>query len=159
MRHRNAGFKLGRNTSHRRALLRNLTTSVIVEDRVQTTLTKAKAVRPHVEKMITLGKKGDLHSRRQALSFLQTDKAVTRLFDEVAKRYSDRQGGYLRIVRTGFQKGDGAEKAFIELLGSEHELDEKRQKRAEARAKRREEIDKAMSENPPPDGSGSSTNA
>ena len=73
MRHRNAGFKLGRNTSHRRALLRNLTTSVIVEDRVETTLTKAKAVRPLVEKMITLGKKGDLHSRRQALSFLMTD--------------------------------------------------------------------------------------
>jgi len=79
MRHRNAGFKLGRNTSHRRALLRNLVTSVIVEDRVETTVAKAKAVRPHVEKMITLGKKGDLHSRRQALSFLQTDKAVTRL--------------------------------------------------------------------------------
>ena len=156
MRHRNAGFKLGRNTSHRRALLRNLVTSVLVEDRVETTVAKAKAVRPHVEKMITLGKKGDLHSRRQALSFLMTDKAVDRLFETVAPRYGDRAGGYLRIVRTGFQKGDGAEKAFIELLGSEHELDEKRQKRAEARAKRREEIDKAMSENPPPDGSGSS---
>ena len=105
MRHRNAGFKLGRNTSHRRALLRNLVTSVIVEDRVETTVAKAKAVRPHVEKMITLGKKGDLHSRRQALSFLMTDKAVTRLFDTVAPRYGDRQGGYLRIVRTGFQQG------------------------------------------------------
>ena len=157
MRHRNAGFKLGRNTSHRRALLRNLVTSVIIEDRVETTVAKAKAVRPLVEKMITLGKKGDLHSRRQALSFLMTDDSVKRLFDTVAPRYGDRAGGYLRIVRTGFQKGDGAEKAFIELLGSEHELDEKRQKRAEARAKRREEIDKAMSENPPPDGS--STNA
>ena len=154
MRHRNAGFKLGRNTSHRRALLRNLVTSVIVEDRVETTVAKAKAVRPHVEKMITLGKKGDIHSRRQALSFLMTDSAVTRLFETVAPRYGDRQGGYLRIVRTGFQKGDGAEKAFIELLGAEQVLDEKRQKRAEARAKRREEIDKAMSENPPPDGSG-----
>ena len=149
MRHRNAGFKLGRNTSHRRALLRNLVTSVIVEDRVETTVAKAKAVRPHVEKMITLGKKGDLHSRRQALSFLMTDTAVTRLFETVAPRYGDRQGGYLRIVRTGFQKGDGAEKAFIELLGSEHELDEKRQKRAEARAKRREELDKAMAEQQP----------
>ena len=104
MRHRNAGFKLGRNTSHRRALLRNLVTSVIVEDRVETTVAKAKAVRPHVEKMITLGKKGDLHSRRQALSFLMTDKSVTRLFDTVAPRYGDRQGGYLRIVRTGFRR-------------------------------------------------------
>ena len=101
MRHRNAGFKLGRNTSHRRALLRNLVTSVLVEDRVETTVAKAKAVRPHVEKMITLGKKGDLHSRRQALSFLQTDTAVSRLFETVAPRYGDRQGGYLRIVRTG----------------------------------------------------------
>jgi large subunit ribosomal protein L17 len=91
MRHRNAGFKLGRNTSHRRALLRNLVTSVIIEDRVETTVAKAKAVRPLVEKMITLGKKGDLHSRRQALSFLMTD-AVERLFDTVAPRYGDRAG-------------------------------------------------------------------
>ena len=146
MRHRNAGFKLGRNTSHRRALLRNLVTSVLVEDRVETTVAKAKAVRPHVEKMITLGKKGDLHSRRQALSFLRTDDAVKRLFDTVAPRYGDRQGGYLRIVRTGWQKGDGADKAFIELLGSEKILDEKRQKRAETRAKRTAEAKKAMEE-------------
>jgi large subunit ribosomal protein L17 len=146
MRHRNAGTKLGRNTSHRRALLRNLVTSVIIEDRVETTVAKAKAVRPLVEKMITLGKKGDLHSRRQALSFLMTDTSVDRLFDTVAPRYGDRQGGYLRIVRTGFQKGDGAEKAFIELLGAEQVLDEKRKKRAEVNAKRREEMDKAMTE-------------
>jgi large subunit ribosomal protein L17 len=146
MRHRNAGYKLGRNTSHRRALLRNLVTSVIVEDRVETTVAKAKAVRPHVEKMITLGKKGDVHSRRQALSFLMTDSAVARLFDTVAPRYGDRNGGYLRIVRTGFQKGDGAEKAFIELVGAEQIIDEKRQKRADARAKRAEEARKAMEE-------------
>ena len=146
MRHRNAGYKLGRNTSHRRALLRNLVTSILLEDRVETTITKAKAARPHVEKLITLGKKGDLHSRRQALSYLQTREAVTRLFDTVAPRYGERNGGYLRIVRTGFQKGDGAEKAFIELLGAEQILDEKRQKRAEARAKRREEQQKAMAE-------------
>jgi len=146
MRHRNAGYKLGRNTSHRRALLRNLVTSILLEDRVETTITKAKAARPHVEKLITLGKKGDLHSRRQALSYLQTREAVSRLFDTVAPRYGDRNGGYLRIVRTGFQKGDGAEKAFIELLGAEQILDEKRQKRAEARAKRREEQQKALAE-------------
>ncbi|HWA93757.1 MAG TPA: 50S ribosomal protein L17 [Terracidiphilus sp.] len=141
MRHRNAGFKLGRNTSHRRALLRNLVTSVIVEDRVMTTVAKAKAVRPHIEKMITLGKKGDVHSRRQALSFLQTDEAVARLFDTVAPRYGDRNGGYLRIVRTGFQKGDGAEKAFIELLDAEAQLDEKRQKRAEVKAEKRKKLE------------------
>jgi large subunit ribosomal protein L17 len=146
MRHRNAGYKLGRNTSHRRALLRNLVTSILMEDRVETTVTKAKAARPHVEKMITLGKRGDVHARRQALSFLQTREAVTRLFETVAPRYGDRNGGYLRITRSGFQRGDGAEKAFIELLGAEVELDEKRQKRAEARAKRREEMQKALAE-------------
>jgi large subunit ribosomal protein L17 len=141
MRHRNAGFKLGRNTSHRRALLRNLVTSVIIEDRVLTTVAKAKAVRPLVEKMITLGKKGDLHSRRQALAFLMTDDSVKRLFDTVAPRYGDRQGGYLRIVRTGFQKGDGAEKAFIELLGAEKQLEVKKQKREEIKAKKRKELE------------------
>jgi len=146
MRHRNAGFKLGRNTSHRNALLRNLVTSVIIEDRVETTVAKAKAVRPHVEKMITLGKKGDVHARRQALSFLRTDDAVKRLFDTVAPRYGDRQGGYLRIVRTGFQKGDGAEKAFIELLGAEQQLDEKRQKRAEVKAEKRKKLEAALEE-------------
>jgi large subunit ribosomal protein L17 len=146
MRHRNAGFKLGRNTSHRRALLRNLVTSVLVEDRVETTVAKAKAVRPHVEKMITLGKKGDLHSRRQALSFLQTDQAVTRLFDTVAPRYGDRQGGYLRIIRKKFRSGDGAEVAIIELLGAEKQLDEKRQKRADVKAKKRAELEKQMEE-------------
>jgi large subunit ribosomal protein L17 len=141
MRHRNAGFKLGRNTSHRRALLRNLVTSVLVEDRVETTVAKAKAVRPHVEKMITLGKKGDLHSRRQALSFLQTDTAVSRLFETVAPRYGDRQGGYLRIVRTGFRKGDGGEKAFIELLGAEKQLEAKKQKRDEIKAEKRKKLE------------------
>ena len=146
MRHRNAGTKLGRNTSHRRALLRNLTTSVIVEDRVETTLAKAKAVRPHVEKMITLGKKGDLHSRRQALSYMMTAKSVDRLFDTVAPRYKDRQGGYLRIVRTGFQQGDGAEKAFIELLGAEKQLEVKRQKRDEIKAKKRADLEKHLEE-------------
>lgn len=147
MRHRKAGFKLGRNTSHRRATLRNLVTSIILEDRVETTVVKAKAVRPHVERLITLGKRGDLHARRQALAYLQTREAVTRLFDTVAPRYGDRNGGYLRIIRSGYHKGDGAETAFIEMLGVEKLLQEKREKRAEARAKRREEMDKAMSEN------------
>jgi large subunit ribosomal protein L17 len=146
MRHLNAGFKLGRNTSHRRALLRNLVTSVIIEDRVQTTVAKAKAVRPLIEKMITLGKKGDLHSRRQALSFLMTDASVERLFDTVAPRYGDRQGGYLRIVRAGFRQGDGGEKAFIELLGAEKQLEVKRLKRDEIKAKKRAELEKHLEE-------------
>jgi large subunit ribosomal protein L17 len=127
-------------------LLRNLVTSVIVEDRVETTVAKAKAVRPHVEKMITLGKKGDLHSRRQALSFLQTDTAVSRLFETVAPRYGDRQGGYLRIVRTGFRKGDGGEKAFIELLGAEKQLEAKAKKRDEIKAEKRKKLEAQLEE-------------
>ena len=146
MRHRNAGYKLGRNTSHRRALLRNLVTSILLEDRVETTITKAKAARPHVEKLITLGKRGDLHSRRLASSYLQTREAVTRLFDTVAPRYGDRAGGYLRIVRTGFQQGDGAEKAFIELLGAEKQLEVKRQKRLDLKSKKRAELEKQLEE-------------
>jgi len=146
MRHKVAGWKLGRNTAHRRSLLRNLVTSLIVEERIETTMPKAKAMRPHVEKMITLGKRGDLAARRLASSYLMTGEAVTKLFDTIAPRFGDRNGGYLRIVRTAWQKGDGAEKAFIELLGSEKVLDEKREKRAEARAKRVAEAKKAMEE-------------
>jgi len=146
MRHLKAGKKLGRNTSHRRALLRNLVTSLILEERIETTEPKAKAMRPHVEKMITLGKRGDVAARRLAASYLMTRAAVEKLFDTVAPRMGDRNGGYLRIIRTGWQKGDGAEKAFVELLGSEKTLAEKQQKRAEARAKRRDEAKKAMEE-------------
>src|SRR5438270_3921576 len=119
MRHKVAGWKLGRNTSHRRSLLRNLVTSLIIEERIETTLPKAKAMRPHVEKMITLGKRGDLSARRQAGSYLMTREAVSKLFDTVAPRFGDRNGGFLRIVRTGWQKGDGADEAFVELLVSE----------------------------------------
>src|SRR5947199_6471429 len=146
MRHKVAGFKLGRTTSHRRSLLRNLATSLIIEERIETTVPKAKALRPQVEKMITLGKRGDLSARRQASAYLMTREAVNKLFDTVGPRFGDREGGYLRIVRAGWQKGDGAEKAFIELLGSEKLQEEKRQKRAEARAKRVEETKKAMEE-------------
>ncbi len=146
MRHKVAGWKLGRNTSHRRALLRNLVTSIILEERIETTVPKAKAMRPQVEKMITLGKRGDLAARRQANAYLMTRAAVDKLFDTIGPRFGDRNGGFLRIVRTGWQKGDGAEKAFVELLGSEKLQEEKRQKRSEARAKRAAETKKAMEE-------------
>ncbi len=146
MRHKVAGWKLGRNTSHRRSLLRNLVTSLILEERVETTVPKAKAMRPQVEKMITLGKRGDLAARRRAGAYLMTSTAVDKLFDTIGPRFGDREGGYLRIVRSGWQKGDGADKAFIELLGSEKLQEEKRQKRAEVRAKRAEETKKAMEE-------------
>jgi large subunit ribosomal protein L17 len=144
MRHLKAGWKLGRNTSHRRALLRNLVTSLIVEERIETTITKAKAMRPHVEKMITLGKRGDVAARRLAASYLMTRESVDKLFDKVSPRMGDREGGYLRIVRTGFQKGDGAEKALVELMGAEKIVEAKKQKRAEVRAKRAAEAKKAM---------------
>src|SRR5215471_8326776 len=146
MRHKVAGFKLGRTTSHRRSLLRNLVTSLILEERIETTIPKAKALRPQIEKMITLGKRGDLAARRQAAAYVMTDEALKKLFDTLGPRFGDRQGGYVRIIRAGWQKGDGADKAFIELLGSEKILDEKRQKRAEARAKKAEETKKAMEE-------------
>lgn len=146
MRHRRAGWKLGRNTEHRRALLRNLVTSLIVEERIETTVVKAKAMRPHVEKMITLGKRGDVAARRLAASYLMTREAVAKLFDTISPRYGDRDGGYVRIIHSGFRRGDGGDLAFVELLGSEKTLDEKRQKRAEARAKRAEESRKALEE-------------
>jgi len=145
MRHKVAGYKLGRNTAHRRSLLR-MVTSVIVEERIETTIPKAKAARPLVEKMITLGKRGDLAARRQAAGYLMTDEAVVKLFDTVGPRFGDRNGGYTRIIRTGWNKGDGADKAFLELLGSEKILDEKKEKRAEARAKKAAEAKKAMEE-------------
>jgi large subunit ribosomal protein L17 len=144
MRHRVGGWKLGRNTEHRRALLRNLVTSLIVEERIETTVPKAKAMRPHVEKMITLGKQGNVAARRQAAAYLMTAEAVDKLFNTISPRFGDREGGYLRIVRTGFRPGDGGEKAFVELLGSEKLIDEKRQKRADARAKRAEDNRKAL---------------
>jgi len=146
MRHRKGGFKLGRNTSHRRALLRNLVTSIIINDRIHTTITKAKAARPLVERMITLGKNGSVHARRQALAYLMTPDSVDRLFSTVAPRYAERNGGYSRIVRTGPRKGDAGEMAYIELLGAEAELNEKAQKRAEARQRRREELQKQLEE-------------
>ena len=144
MRHKVAGFKLGRTTSHRRSMLRNLVTSLILEERIETTVPKAKAMRPIAEKMITLGKRGDLAARRLAAAYLMTNEAVVKLFDVVGPRFGDRNGGYLRIVRTGWNKGDGADKAFLELLGSEKVLDEKREKRTEARAKKAAETRKAM---------------
>ena len=140
MRHRKAGFKLQRNPSARRALLRGLASSVILRDRVITTVTKAKAVKPVVEKMITLGKRDTLHARRQAASYLQTSEAVKRLFDTLAPRFAERSGGYARIVRLGPRKGDGAEMALVEILGAELK------KRAEDRRKRREDRMKQQQE-------------
>ena len=140
MRHKYAGYKLKRPVDSRNALLRNLCTSVIDEERVITTVPKAKAVKPLVEKMITLAKQDTLHSRRQAASVLRTPAAVKKLFDTLGTRFGQRPGGYTRITRLGPRKGDGAEQAMIELVGSELV------KRAAERAKRREERLKARQE-------------
>ena len=140
MRHNRAGFKLKRDMSGRRSLLRNLVTSVIREERIITTVPKAKAAKPLVEKMITLGKQDTLHARRLAAGFLLTPDAVKKLFDKIGPRFAQRNGGYTRIVRVGFRRGDGAEQALLELVGSELV------KRAADRAKRREERLKAMRE-------------
>ena len=116
MRHRKAGSQLGRNPSHRRALLRNMVTSLFRYEQIETTDAKAKALRPVAEKLITLAKRGDLHARRQALSYIQDKNVAHRLFDEVKDRYLDRQGGYVRIVKKGPRKGDGAPVSIIQLL-------------------------------------------
>lgn len=140
MRHRVGGFKLKRDISARRALLRNLVTSVVMDERIETTIPKAKAAKPLVEKMITLAKEGTLHSRRQAASFLLTPESVKKLFDKLGPRFGQRNGGYTRIVRVGFRQGDGAEVCKLELVGSELV------RRAADRAKRREERLKALQE-------------
>jgi large subunit ribosomal protein L17 len=140
MRHKVAGFKLKRDVGARKALLRNLVTSVILEERIITTVPKAKAVKPIVEQMITLAKTDTLHARRQAASYLMTPASVKKLFDTLGTRFGQRNGGYTRIVRVGPRKGDGAEQAMLELVGSELV------KRAAERAKRKEERLKAQRE-------------
>jgi large subunit ribosomal protein L17 len=132
MRHRKGGSKLGRNPSHRRATLRNLVTNVIERERIETTLARARAARPLVEHMITLGKRDSLHTRRQAAAFLMTPTAVKRLFGEIGPRFSERPGGYTRIVRAGFRHGDNAEVAILELVGSEMKVKEKKAKKEKA---------------------------
>jgi large subunit ribosomal protein L17 len=133
MRHRNEGRKLSRNTSHRRALLRNLVTALLEHGRLMTTLPKAKEVRPLAERMITLGKRDSLHARRQVQSYLLKPETAKKVFDTIAPKFADRKGGYSRIIRVGNRKGDGAETAIIELLGSELET-----KKAERAAKTEE---------------------
>jgi large subunit ribosomal protein L17 len=116
MRHKKRGRGLGRNASHRKAMLRNMVTSLFKHDQIETTDAKAKELRPVAEKMIRLAKKGDLHARRQALAYIR-DKSVTyRLFEELKDRYSNRQGGYIRIIKRGNRRGDGAPTAVIQLL-------------------------------------------
>lgn len=142
MRHRNAGRKLSRNTSHRRALLRNLVTSFLEHGRLMTTLPKAKEIRPLAEKMITLGKRDNLHARRMVHSYLLKDATAKKVFDSIAPKFASRNGGYSRIIKLGNRKGDGADLAIIELLGSELEVKKaERAKKAEEQAAKKPKKD------------------
>jgi len=134
MRHLNAGRKLSRNTSHRRALLRNLVTSFLEHGRLMTTLPKAKEIRPLAEKMITLGKRDTLHARRQVQAYLLKEPIAKLVFTTIAPKFADRKGGYSRIIKLGNRKGDGADVAIIELLGSE--LSVKKEQAAAATGKK-----------------------
>src|SRR6201992_1907661 len=145
MRHRFGNAKLKRDVGSRNSLFKNLTTSVIEEERVITTVPKAKAVQPLVEKIITLAKRDSLHTRRQAAAFLTTPKSVKKLFDTLGTRFGQRPGGYTRITRLGPRKGGGAELAMLELVGSELV------KRAAEKAKRKEERLKAQQEGREPE--------
>lgn len=116
MRHGKGLRKFSRDKAHRKAMLRNLTTAVLKQEQVKTTLPKAKEIRSLVEKMITLGKRGDLHARRQALAWVTEEKVVAKLFDELADRYKERNGGYTRVLKAGFRYGDAAPMAVIELV-------------------------------------------
>lgn len=133
MRHHRADWKLGRNTAHRLSLLRNLVTSLLREERIMTTAQKAKFMRPFTERMITLGKRGTLHARRQAAAFLRDHRVVRKLFDSLGARFAQRAGGYTRMSRLGWRKGDGAEMAMVELVGSQlkkRQAEKKKKKQA-----------------------------
>ena len=116
MRHRKVGRRLGRTSSHRDAMLRNMVTSLLDQERIVTTLPKAKEARRLAEQMITLGKRGDLHARRQAMAYIRSENTVAKLFGQLSSQYAERQGGYTRIIRTGKRLGDAAPMAIIELV-------------------------------------------
>ncbi|MSO23995.1 MAG: 50S ribosomal protein L17 [Acidobacteria bacterium] len=146
MRHRVHGRKLGRPTPHRIALLRNLCTSLFEHERLTTTVQKAKEMRPVAEKLITLGKAGSLHARRQAAGFLLKAAVLQKLFDNIAVRFADRNGGYTRIIKLGYREGDGADLAIIELLGSELTVRKAEQAAAKAEADKSKSAKKSKSD-------------
>jgi large subunit ribosomal protein L17 len=122
MRHLKQGRKLGRTTAHRKALLRNLATALLEHERITTTEPKAKELRRVADKLVTLGKRGNLHARRQALQVVQSNAVVQKLFNEIAPRFAGRQGGYTRILRLGYRPGDAAAMAVIELVDAQIEV-------------------------------------
>jgi len=139
MRHQKKTIKLGRTADHRRALLANQVCALIEHQRITTTLAKAKAVRPLAERMVTLGKNGSIHARRRALAVLRQKSAVKKLFDDIAQRSAERNGGYTRIVKLGARKSDSAHMAFIEWVDAEYVVEEKPKKEKKAKRKEPEE--------------------
>ncbi len=137
MRHLKSGSKLGRNPWHRRATLRNLVTNLFEHGRITTTLTRAKAARPVAEKIITLGKRDTLQSRRQAAAYLMTPAVTQKLFSEIAPKFADRAGGYTRIINAGIRVGDGAKVAILELVSYEFKKKKRRKRpRRKSRSKK-----------------------
>jgi len=140
MYHGKAGRKLGRTSSHKEAMLRNMVTSVIKHERIRTTDSKAKELRKLAEKMITLGKKGSLHARRQALAVIRDKETVGKLFGEMTERYRNRAGGYTRIVKAGYRYGDNAPVSILEFINDEKKK-EKAKPKARSRAKAKEKAE------------------
>ncbi len=136
MRHQKKTIKLGRKAEHRRALLANQVCSLIEHQRIKTTLAKAKAVRPLAEKMVTLGKKGSIHARRTAFAVLRQKDAVKKLFDDIAPRSAERNGGYTRIIKLGERKSDAAPIAFLEWVDAAIVVDEEPQEKAESESRK-----------------------
>ena len=152
MRHRRAGRKLGRTTAHREMMMRNLVTSLFLYEKIITTAAKAKELRSVAEKMVTLGKREDLHARRQAAEVLNDDKALRKLFETIGARYRDRNGGYTRITKLDYRMGDGAPLAAIELVGAEAAPEAKGEKAAgTVRRRRRRRRGRGGAESAPAD--------
>ena len=145
MRHQKKTIKLGRTADHRRALLANQVCALIEHQRIKTTLAKAKAVRPLAERMVTLGKNGSIHARRRALAVLRQKSIVKKLFDDIAQRSAERNGGYTRIVKLGARKSDSARMAFIEWVDAEYIAEEKPKK--EKKAKRKDDRGRTAADN------------
>jgi len=133
MRHQRNVPKLSRTPAHRRAMLRNMVTSLLRHERIQTTAPKAKVARQYAERMISLGKRGDLHARRQAASFINDETVLKKLFDEIAPKFADRKGGYTRTMRSGIRKGDAADMAILELVTQSQPRKDKGNRKTPAR--------------------------
>ena len=149
MRHARTGKKLGRDSAHRKALYSNLAGALIEHGRIKTTVTKAKAVKPIAEQMITLGRRGDLHARRQATAFLRSRDVVHKLFTDVAPLFKDRPGGYTRIIKIGTRPGDSAEMAYLELVDEEYVATQREERTPEPAAEPTPEVPVEAAEEAP----------